>query len=452
MIDFEDNLLQEEEEEEEEPDFLGNICVNNKPVHLLYITIAINNIKMKALVDSGAARTFVNLKFKSLACSQNLKIKKVKPMNVKSPLGTVEKINEVINLPISFCDRRQKLKARIVPSLDVPIILGLDALRAFGMVINFNSLTWYFSSNPSKTYLFENNDPISNLDEESLNGLMELSPSEKAELDEFLKRELPPVPTKPGLTHLVEHHIDVNGHPAIRQKNYPVSKAVEEAMHKEVDRMLADGIIEPSSSDWSSPIVMIKKNDKYRFCLDFRKVNSVTKKDAYPVPHLQVLLGRLRDAKLITTLDLNKAFHQIKLTESSKEITGFTIQNKGLFHFKRLPFGLCNAPSSFQRLIDKVIGPDMAPHVYAYLDDIIIISDDFQSHLYWLKRVLDKLKEAGLTINADKSHFCTTEVKYLGFLINEDGLKTDPDKIAPIKEYPAPRTLKQVRRLIGMAS
>ena len=131
---------------------------------------------------------FVNLELTSLACSQNLKIKKVKPLNVKSPLGTVEKINDVINLPIVFCARKQKLKARIVPSLDVPIILGLDALRTFGMVIDFNSLTWHFSSNPSKSYFFENNDPISNLDDEPLNGLMKLPPSEKVELEEFLKR------------------------------------------------------------------------------------------------------------------------------------------------------------------------------------------------------------------------------------------------------------------------
>lgn len=117
-----------------------------------------------------------------------------------------------------------------------------------------------------------------------------------------------------------------------------------------------------------------------------------------------------------------------------------------------MPFGLTNSPATFQRLIDKIITPDMAPHVYAYLDDIIIITETFEDHLKWLKIVIDKLNEAGLTINEEKSFFGRQSVKYLGFVINNNGLQVDPDKIAPIIEYPAPRTLKQVRRFMGLAS
>ena len=111
--------------------------------------------------------------------------------------------------------------------------------------------------------------------------------------------------------------------------------------------MLENGIIEPSNSDWSSPIVMVKRNGKYRFCLDFRKVNEVSKKDAYPLPYMSVILDRLRAAKYISTLDLAKAFHRVPLTPESKPITAFTVPGKGLFQFVTMPFGLCNRPSTF---------------------------------------------------------------------------------------------------------
>ena len=119
--------------------------------------------------------------------------------------------------------------------------------------------------------------------------------------------------------------------------------------------MLKDNVIEESFSDSSSPIVMIKRNGKYRFCLDFRKVNSVTKKDAYPLPFMNTILSRLRSARYISTLDLRKAFHNIPLTPESRPITAFTVPGRGLFQFKKMPFGLTGAPSCFQRLIDKIM-------------------------------------------------------------------------------------------------
>ena len=166
-----------------------------------------------------------------------------------------------------------------------------------------------------------------------------LSQEESIKLKEFLDIELSAFSLKPGVTTLATHHIDVGDSKAIKQRYYPVSKVVEAALHEEVDKMLENGVIEPSNSDWSSPIVMAKRNGKYRFCLDFRKVNEVTKKDAYPLPYMSVILDRLRAAKYISTLDLTKAFHQVPLSESSKPITAFTVPGKGLFQFKTMLFG-----------------------------------------------------------------------------------------------------------------
>ena len=124
----------------------------------------------------------------------------------------------------------------------------------------------------------------------------------------------------------------------------------------------------------------------------------------------------------------------------------------GLFEFTRMPYGVVGSTATIQQLSDKIIGPEMEPHAFSYLDDIIIVSDTFEEHIKWLEHVLTRIKDAGLTINREKSEFCRNEVKFLGVLVNRDGFKPNPDKIAPISEYPAPKNLKQLRRFQGMAS
>ena len=197
--------------------------------------------------------------------------------------------------------------------------------------------------------------------------------------------------------------------------------------------MLADEVIKPSQSDWPSPIVMVQKPDgSYRFCLNFRKLNAVTKKDAYPLPQMTGILDKLRGAGYISKIDLFKEFLQIPLDPDSREKTAFSVPGRGLFHFKRMPFGLTNAPATFQRLLDRLIGPEMEPHAFAYLDDIIIVTDKFEKHLHWLGKVLHKIKEAGLELNPEKCELSCQQVHYLGFLVNEEGLQVDPDKVEPI--------------------
>lgn len=183
-------------------------------------------------------------------------------------------------------------------------------------------------------------------------------------------------------------------------------------MYKEIDEMLRDDVIEPFSADWSSPIIMIRKLDGiYRVCLDFRRVNSETKKDAYPLPQINSILDKLRKAKFISKINLHKGFLQIPLHPDSRAKTAFTVSGRGLFQFKRMPFGLTNAPATFQRLLDKLISSDMESNVFVYLDDIIIVMETSDDHLEWLKKVLDKIKSANLKLSPDKCEFCCTQVQ-----------------------------------------
>ena len=140
--------------------------------------------------------------------------------------------------------------------------------------------------------------------------------------------------------------------------------------------MLAEGVTKESFSEWSTPIAMAKKaNGGYRLCLDFRKLSAVSKKDAYPILYISYILRQLKASKYISTKDLNSAFNQIPLDEACQEYTAFTVPDRGLFQFVRMPFGLLNAPATFQRLINRVIGPELKPHAFCYLDDIIVVED-----------------------------------------------------------------------------
>ena len=217
--------------------------------------------------------------------------------------------------------------------------------------------------------------------------------------------------------------------------------------------MLKLGVIEPSKSPWSSPVCLVrKKDDSYRFCIDFRKLNLKTKKDAYPIPYISAILDRLSDARYISSIDIKSAFWQVPLSESSRELTAFTVPGRNLYHFLRMPFGLTNAPATWQRIVDRVLGVDLENHVMVYLDDIIIISKTFSEHLRILGLVFDRLKNAGLIVSEEKCHFCKPELKYLGYIVDAKGLRPDPEKVQAILNIVPPQNITEIRRFIGTAS
>lgn len=213
------------------------------------------------------------------------------------------------------------------------------------------------------------------------------------------------------------------------------------------------GIVEPSNSPWSSPILLVKKKDgKYRFCVDFRKLNAVTVKDSYPIPYVSDTLDKLCNAKYLSSLDIKSAYWQVPMADDSKQYTAFTVPNRGLFQFRRMPFGLHNAPATWQRLMEKVIGHDLEPHVFVYLDDIVITSQTFEQHLSVLEEVLRRLGEACISVSWEKCQFCRPSMKYLGYVVDRNGLHVDPDKVRAMLEMPPPTNLTEVRRIVGTFS
>lgn len=380
---------------------------------------------------------------------------------VKTADGNLQKVSGYLYVDVIFKDQSKKLKILIVPTITQRLILGLDFWKNFHLAPEIFGHFVFASVGENSNVLSElsafniQSDVLSEIYEKSneLPSCTEfpLSTNQRHQLNTVI--DLFPNFEKQGLgrTSFIKHKIDVGDANPVKQRFYPVSPAVERLMFKEIDRMLALGVIEASSSPWSSPMRLVVKPNKVRLCLDARRVNQLTKKDAYPLPNIEGIFSRLPKANLISKLDLKDAYWQIGLADEAKALTAFTIPGRPLYQFVVMPFGLCNAPSTMCRLMDELIPPDLRHCVFGYLDDLIIVSEDFSSHLSILVRIAHQFKQANLTLNTSKSKFCVTEVNYLGYIIGNGGIKTDPEKIDSILNWPVPKTIKQVRGFLGLA-
>jgi hypothetical protein len=280
-----------------------------------------------------------------------------------------------------------------------------------------------------------------------------LSTDEEQRLRQFLAEKLPLFDTVRGLTPLAQHEIRLLHPEPVKQRYRPRNPFMQGIIDEEVDKMPAEGLIEPSDSPCSSPIVLAKKKDgKHRFCIDFRKVNEVTRKDAYPLPFINVILDKLRRAWYISTIDVKSGYWQVPLTPANKPITAFMVPSRGLYQFRVMPFGLHSAPATFQRLMDRVMGPELDPYCFAYLDDIVVLGETFEQHLEVLQEVFRRLRAANLRLNPDKCQFGRRSLTYLGHVVTAAGIWTDPDKVAAIQQLATPKTLRQLRSFLMMAS
>lgn len=234
-----------------------------------------------------------------------------------------------------------------------------------------------------------------------------LSPSEERQLQTFLSRELPLFEEMGGPTILVQHHIRFKDTRPIKQRYRPRNFAIQQIIDHEINQMEAQSIIEPSHSAWNSPMVVVKKKwGGHRFCIDFCRVNEVTEKDSYPLSQVMATLDKLRGARYLITIDLKNGYWQILLTPASRPIMAFTVRGRRLMQFRVMPFGLHSVPATFQRLLDAIIGPELEPNVFVYLDDIIISIQTFEEHLRLLAEVFRRLREARLRLNPEKCRFC----------------------------------------------
>ena len=247
-----------------------------------------------------------------------------------------------------------------------------------------------------------------------------------------------------GNTPLLEQAIETHG-PPLRQPYRQQNPAVRREEMAQVQQMLSSNVIRPSNSPWASPVLMVRKKDgSLRFCVDFRQLNAATVKDAHPLPRIDDLLDALHGAKWFSTLDLKSGYWQVPITEQDKAKTTFRTSSGQLFEFNQVPFGLCNAPATFSRLMDRVLAGLHWETCLFYLDDIIVFSSTWEEHLARLREVFERLRHAKLILWAAKCTFATKEVSYLGHRVTEEGLLPDPLLLAAIREIPPPKTATEV--------
>ncbi len=254
---------------------------------------------------------------------------------------------------------------------------------------------------------------------------------------------------RPGRTGVMQHDIRLLSPGPVRQTCCRVPARLIPELKNEVKVMLEMGVIEPSRSEWCSPVVLVPKKDgTLRFCVDFSKLNAVSAFDPYPMPRVDELIERLGKAKYLSTLDLCKGYWQIPLTNTSKELTAFRVPS-GLYQFTVMPFGLHGAAATFQRTMDCVLRgtEDFAA---AYIDDVVVYSSTWEDHMEHLSDVFSRIHGAGLVVNATKCYLAKPEVSYLGYVLGGWVIKPQMDKVEAVRSCPPPTTKKRVRSFLGL--
>lgn len=414
-----------------------------------FLDVTIKGQKVRALVDSGSTKTYLGPKFEKILENSIIPVS----ASVLLADNSIEPILGEVNLQLSLLRSRKSLPVRLVHSLGYDCILGIDFLTSFGLKIDFGENTWQLPDS-RRSISFENlPDEVSEVRGDCA-GLADLSEEQQKRVKNLLSRFVKKPKKKLSITKLATHFIELTDQTPVKINPRRTSPAMLKEMQSLVDKYLEEDVIEPCKSPYSSPPVLAKKsNGTYRMCIDYRKLNSITKKHAHPIPNIDSLLDKFTNARFISKIDMTSAFLQIPVDPAVRDFTAFSVPGRGQFRFKRMPFGLSNSPSTFQEMMDKLIQnlpPGADGHVFAYLDDVCVVSETFEEHLHWLKLLLKALSDAHLEINLEKSEFCCSQVKYLGYVVDSRGLHVDPEKTKAIDDYPPPRNLRQLRRFLGM--
>ena len=327
--------------------------------------------------------------------------------------------------------------------MGVPLLIGTDTLERFGGVINYMNDVVMING---KNYPFESRVT-------TLPGVAEvLTPTELGELLENYKDVF-----YDGARGLTEAHglppmqIITDG-PPIYQRPYRAALTKRHVIDESVDEMLADGVIEPSISPWASPVTLVPKRDgTWRFCVDYRKLNDITTKDRYPLPHIQDIFDSVGQGRIFSTLDLKSGYWQLPVDERDRDKTAF-VCHRGQFQYRRVSFGLANAPSYFQRAMTQVLAPLLGVCVLVYIDDIVIYSRTKNEHMSHLRQVLDLIRGHGLQLKKSKCEFGQPAVELLGYRIDARGITPLAIKTEAIRELTPPKDVKGVRSFLGMTN
>jgi hypothetical protein len=258
-----------------------------------------------------------------------------------------------------------------------------------------------------------------------------------------------------SFTNTVKHTIRTKDDEPVYTKSYRHPYAMKPEIRNQIEKLINNRIIRPSISPYSSPVWLVPKKidasgkPKYRMVIDYRALNNKTIEDKFPLPRIDEILDSLGKCCYFTTLDLAQGFHQIEMDPGSIEKTAFTV-DQGHYEYVRMPFGLKNAPSTFQRMMETLLRNCIYKFCFVYMDDVVIFSKSLQEHLIHIKTIFEIFRNANLKVQLDKSEFLRKEVGFLGHVITPEGIKPNPSKIEAVKKYPIPSSVKEIKAFLGL--
>lgn len=455
---------------------------------LPHIRLIMNGKPLKFLIDSGSTLNMINPNIFNKKDRIPI-VHKIISANAVSYAygkyvtnlhGISEESFELIEYPFSTyfhgligVQLLRQLNARIDFSNNTIILNNIKfTLSPISPLITQNNQTDETISNEIEDYDTHATNAITNIDlndsepiqvchtsmKEQLFRLDHLNSEEKSHLTKALK-EYDDIFYRENdnltFTNQVKHKIRTRHENPIYTKSYRYPFKYKNEVDKQINEMLEQGIIRNSNSPYSAPIWIVPKkmdasgNQKFRLVVDYRKLNEITIADKFPIPNIDDILDKLGHAKYFTTLDLAKGFHQIEINHDDIPKTAFSTSS-GHYEWLRMPFGLCNAPATFQRLMNTILAKYVGKICFVYLDDIIIFSSSLQEHIDSLRKIFKTLRDANLKVQLDKCEFLKHETEYLGHIISDKGVQPNPKKIEAVKMFPIPKTQHQIRQFLGL--
>ena len=419
----------------------------------------------KAVVDSGSEINCISEGTYSESFKDMPGVSILPVSNVFLKLATGKRSKRIglrVNINFEFTENRVPFECFVVPDLVFPVIIGnefcymydcrlLWSERMFSLTYQGNKVHCPFIINTMyginfiKAQEFEVNVAIVNLDDK----LKSLSNTQKIKIQQALSPFKTVIEDRLGLTTKYVHKIKMTNETPFVKRSYPVAYAVRPAVEKEISRMEKLGVIRRESSPYSSPMTVVKKKDgTVRICLDARLLNMHMVNDIESPPPMEELIQKFHGKKFMTLVDLKSSYWQIPLSPESRKYTAF-LYNGRSYVYAVLPFGIKTAVGSFSRAMDIILGPEVREYVTNYVDDLLVASPDFDTHVEHLKTFFQRLQSANITINLEKTHFIKSEVKFLGYILSEKGILPDPEKIEAITNFPTPKKQKDIRAFLG---
>ncbi|UYV66407.1 K02A2.6-like [Cordylochernes scorpioides] len=420
------------------PELLNVSTLTNTPTQgafkLINISVEVNGIPAQAFVDTGATVSIINwrlFKRTRLQLQPNSDIHISQADGVTRTCGSLQtkvRIDKLIK-PVTL---------HVMKNFKYPLLIGLDVASLFNLLIDVKDKTIYTKFDGLQNPIL-------------VNHLEEIREHELKKLLEHLRNVFCQHAIDLGKV-AIQHKIITKSEQPISLRPYRRPLKEYEEIAEQVKELLEHKLIRTSYSPWAFPVVMVPKKDgNKRMCIDYRRLNEITLDDRQPLPHIQDMFDRLHGSRFFSTLDVAWGYWQIEMDPQSIQKTAF-VTNDGHYEFLVMPFGLKNAASTFQRIIQHILGELLWKGTCSFQDDILVYTKTWQEHIELLSKVFDKLRQYNMKLKLSKCIFGRTEVKYLGHIISHNQLKPDPGKVKSIQDFPRPDTVKKVRQFMGLAN